>query len=115
MSWLRVLASRRYKRLLEQLEAIPSVRSASLSQTGLIGGGIWRNLIFHSRIHAHPGQRLDSTFSAVGRISSRQPAIPSFSVATSLCATTRRHLRPQASMKRLRGIYSRAIARWVVR
>jgi predicted permease len=55
-----------YKRLLEQLEAIPSVRSTSLSQTGLIGGGVWGNLISIPGHTPRPGQRMDSTFSAVG-------------------------------------------------
>ena len=55
-----------YKRLLEQLEAIPSVRSASLSQTGLIAGGVWTNLISIPGYTPGPGQNMDSSFSAVG-------------------------------------------------
>ncbi len=55
-----------YKGLLEQLEAIPSVQSASLSQTGLIGGGSWRNLISIPGYTPRPGQRMESGFSPVG-------------------------------------------------
>src|SRR5207253_1662703 len=38
----------------------------SLSQTGLIAGGVWGNLISVPGYTPRPGQRMDSTFSAVG-------------------------------------------------
>ena len=65
-----------YKRLLEQLEAMPSVRSASLSQTGLIGGGVWGNLISIPGYTPRPGQCMDGTFSAVGAHSFQTTGIP---------------------------------------
>jgi predicted permease len=55
-----------YKRLLEQLEALPGVQAASLSQTGLIGGGSWGNLISIPGYTPRPGERMESSFSPVG-------------------------------------------------
>ena len=65
-----------YKSLLERLAAVPGVRSATLSQGGLLGGQYWTNRVTVPGYTPPPGEEMEINFTPVGSRFFETAAIP---------------------------------------